>query len=193
MLSAFDIFPANVLPQHDLIAKFSVVVPTEMTVCSKDSFQKNNGDKHDMVEYFCLDCWKALCVECYTVHLEIKVTEQHKVRPVANIDEADIKTRRRQLPSICSLHKDEKSVKFCRQCQDVICSSCFAGGHFGHDYVELKTIDEVDSDTKETVNAIAGREVAVTQHLIPKRTTPQPVSLVIYNYIALRHRDCLYS
>jgi hypothetical protein len=173
MQSAFDIFPANSVPQNDLIAKFSVDVPTEMTVCSNDSFQKNNGDRHGIVKYFCLDCWKAFCVECCRVHLKARVTEQHKVRPVASIDEADIHTRRGQLPSICSLHKDEKSVKFCYQCQDVICSSCFAGVHSGHDCVELKTVDE---DTKETVNAVAGHEVAVTQHLIPERTTSQPVS-----------------
>jgi hypothetical protein len=188
MQSAFDIFPTNGLPLNDLIAKLSIVVPTEVTICLNDSSQKNNSNKHGRVEYFCLNCWKAFCVECYIVHsgLEKKIPEQHKVRPVSSIDEADINTRRRQVLSLCSLHKDEKSVKFCRQCQDVICSSCFAGVHSGHDCVELKTIDE---DTKETVCAVVVREVAVTQHRIPERTLRS--QLVIYNYIALRDRDCI--
>jgi hypothetical protein len=143
MQSAFDIFFANGLPQNDLRAKFSVVMPTKMTVCSDDSFPEKNGKKHGVVKYFCLDCWKALCVECCKVHFKTKVTEQHRVRPIASIDEADISTRRRHLLSLCSLHTNEKLVKFCRQYQDVICSSCFAGDHTGHDCVELEKFDKV--------------------------------------------------
>jgi hypothetical protein len=166
MQSAFDIFFANGLPQNDLIAKFSVVVPTKMTVCSNDSFPEENGNKHGVVKYFCLDCWKALCVECCRVHFKTKVTEQHKVRPVASIDEADISTRRRHLLSHCSLHTNEKLVKFCRQCQDVICSSCFAGDHAGHDCVELKTIDKVIAqELRKEQEEILQHEVDVSKQM----------------------------
>jgi hypothetical protein len=166
MQSAFDIFFANGLPQNDLIAKFSVVVPTEMTVCSNDSFPEENGNKHCVVKYFCLDCWKALCVECCRVHFKTKVTEQHKLRPIANIDEADISTRRRQLLSHCSLHTNEKLVILCRQCQDVICSSCFAGYHAGHDCVELKTIDEeIVQELRKEQEEVLQRKVDVSKQM----------------------------
>jgi hypothetical protein len=165
MQSAFDIFFTNG-PQNDLIAKFSVVVPTEMTVCSNDSVSDNNSNKHGVVKYFCLDCWKALCVECYRVHLETKVTEQHKVRPVASIDEADISNRRRKMLSLCSLHKDEKLVKFCYQCQDVICSSCVAENHASHHCVELKTIDKkIAQELRKEQEEILEHEVDISQQM----------------------------
>jgi hypothetical protein len=168
MQSAFDIFFANGpgLPQNDLIAKFSIDVLTEVTVCSNDSFPQKNGNKHGIVEYFCVDCWKALCVECSRVHFKIKVTEQHKLRPIANIDEADINTRRRQLLSHCSLHTNEKLVLFCRQCQDIICSSCFAGDHIGHDCVELKEVEEkIVQELRKVQQEVLQRKVDVSKQM----------------------------
>jgi hypothetical protein len=168
MQSAFDIFFANGpgLPQNDLRAKFSVDVPTETTVCSNDSFPEKNGNKHGIVEYFCLDCWKALCVECCRVHFKTKVTEQHKVRPVASIDEDDINNRRRYLLSHCSLHTNEKLVLFCRQCQDVICLSCFVGDHTAHDCVELETFDKVIAqELRKEQKEILQHEVNVSKQM----------------------------
>lgn len=104
-----------------------------------------DGFEHGPSEYFCVNCWEALCKACRDSHSDHrnKVTKGHVVKLVRELNGDDIIQHRRQALSMCTVHKTQEVVMYCKQCCDVACTVCFATKHSKHECIEL---DQADVD-----------------------------------------------
>ena len=85
----------------------------------------------------CLTCSDHLCESCFELHKKLKVTRDHNVVLLKDLQQMDrkvgMKSVRRKLH--CEEHTDEPLKLFCKICQKVICRDCALVKHREHDYV----------------------------------------------------------
>ena len=85
----------------------------------------------------CLTCSDHLCESCFELHKKQKVTRDHNVVMLKDLQQLDrktgVKSVRRKL--LCDEHKDELLKLFCKTCEKVICRDCALVKHRQHEYV----------------------------------------------------------
>ncbi|XP_062585847.1 E3 ubiquitin-protein ligase TRIM33-like [Saccostrea cucullata] len=82
-------------------------------------------------EFYCNTCHQRMCVQCEHVHR--KKNKSHTIIPYHE--------RKRKLPSeICRIHPTKDIDVYCEDCQDPVCSMCFAKDHSDHVYSDLEAI-----------------------------------------------------
>ena len=116
--------------------------------------------------YYCFDCGRFLCLDCFNAHQMLSVTfEGHKVMPVKDFKGEDYEALLKRQP-FCSqqFHEREITRFFCSQCQVCICSICIVTDHQNHNAVLL---DKAAHDEKETImsgaKTIKEREIQFCQ------------------------------
>jgi hypothetical protein len=121
------------------------MVSTDCVPSTGECVLATDGFEHGPSEYFCVNCWEALCSACRDSHLDRrnKVTRDHVVKLVRELNGDDIGQHRKQALSMCPVHKTQEVVMYCKQCCDVACTTCFATKHSKHECIEL---DQADID-----------------------------------------------
>ena len=99
--------------------------------------------KHGDVEYFCLDCWDPLCSICRESHKGTKLTKNHMVKAIGEINKDDIAEYHKRKTSVCSIHKNQDLILFCLKCKELVCMACCMTKHFQHN---VKDLSEADKD-----------------------------------------------
>ena len=115
---------------------------------TRDCILSSDGRKHGAVEYFCVNCWDALCSICRESHQYTKVTKDHQIKSIRDLSGEDIESHRKQVSSMCSFHKTQEVVVYCKECKDVACTVCCVTKHSKHDCTEL---GEADVNFIETI------------------------------------------
>ena len=87
----------------------------------------------------CLTCSDHLCESCFTFHKKQRLTRDHNVVLLKDLQQLDKKTgiqsvRQKQRDIICEEHKEELLKLFCKTCQKVICRDCVLIRHREHKY-----------------------------------------------------------
>ena len=84
----------------------------------------------------CLTCSDHLCESCFEFHKKQKLTRDHNVVMLKDLQQLDrktgVKSVRRKLH--CDEHKDELLKLFCKTCEKVICRDCALVKHRQHEY-----------------------------------------------------------
>ena len=101
-----------------------------------------DGDEHGPVEYFCIDCWDPLCANCFKVHKKTRYSQNHDVKKMTDITEADVREHRVKEEAKCSRHNDKVLELFCNECNCAVCYICCATSHFQHRCLGLTEMDE---------------------------------------------------
>jgi len=96
----------------------------------------------------CLDCTDFLCQECATWHVRTKLTKNHKVVPLSELEKglhnAELKHRAK---IYCPIHDGEVAKLFCLNCKKAICNECQNSEHIKCKVIPLK--EEVSNQVKE--------------------------------------------
>ena len=108
---------------------------------TRECVLSSDGRKHGAVEYFCVDCWNALCSICRETHLYTKVTKDHQIKSIRDLSGENIEHLRKPVSSMCSLHKTQEVIVYCKECKDVACTVCCVTKHLKHDCTELGEAD----------------------------------------------------
>ncbi|XP_071167085.1 uncharacterized protein [Mytilus edulis] len=93
----------------------------------------------------CINCDITLCENCKRRrHSKIKGSEDHRVfmlKQMATLEAKD-SVRKLELSNIiCSLHKEEKCIAYCKSCSKELCTFCaFEGKHQDHKITKLETV-----------------------------------------------------
>ena len=86
--------------------------------------------------YYCFDCGRFMCPDCFNAHEVLKKSFQgHKVTSVKDFKAEDYEALLKRQP-FCSqpFHEREVARFFCFQCEAFICQICTAKDHRNHDF-----------------------------------------------------------
>ena len=115
----------------------------------------------------CLTCSDHLCESCFELHKKLKITREHNVVLLKDIQQLDRKTgiksvRQKQL---CEEHKDEPLKLFCKTCQKVICRDCALVKHREHKYMFVNEIrPEAQNQLEELVKRVEKKQTEFKAH-----------------------------
>ena len=100
----------------------------------------------------CLDCRDFLCDACRDAHKRTKLTKQHQVLTIEELQRGEYSTHTRQ-QVMCSNH-GEPITLVCIPCNHPICMTCKVTAHDGHKASDLK--DTARND-REIISSILGK------------------------------------
>ena len=81
----------------------------------------------------CVDCGEFLCESCFSVHMRIRQTKEHKVLKIHELwasKNDDVLHR----PAYCSRHHTEQLRYLCETCNEAACRDCLIIEHRQHKY-----------------------------------------------------------
>ena len=119
----------------------------------------------------CLTCSDHLCENCFELHKRQKITREHNVVLLKDIQQLDRKTGIKSVrqKQFCEEHKDEPLKLFCKTCQKVICRDCALVKHREHEYMFVNEIrPETQGQLEELVKRVEKKQMefkAHSQHL----------------------------
>ncbi len=104
---------------------------------------ESNESKHDNAEFLCVDCWDSLCLSCSRVHTMTKLTKNHIIKTMTDINKEDVDRHKRAQTSQCLKHSNQEYVLYCNHCDELACTICFATSHCNYPCkcIELKIAD----------------------------------------------------
>ena len=102
----------------------------------------DNGMTHGQAEYFCIDCWDAMCETCCNVHRMTKYTKGHALKRVKEVNRDDVDQHRKKVATKCAFHSNQDVVVYCSTCKEIACTICCVTKHSKHDCVELAVANE---------------------------------------------------
>ncbi len=136
--------------------------------CETTGVKCGNCDKKSNNCFYCFQCSSFWCgADCISLHNGIKVNKQHLVLALKDFQDKDFEKFLKR-PTFCREpgHEKKELEFFCKNCEDSICSSCFAtsASHDGHAKVPL---DEAANErTMQVMSAIKSRK----QIILKKRS-----------------------
>ena len=101
-----------------------------------------DGDEHGQAEYFCIDCWDPLCVDCFKGHKKTRYSQNHNVKKMTDVTEVDVRQHKQKEEAKCSKHNDKVLELFCNECNCAVCYICCATSHFQHTFLGLAEVDK---------------------------------------------------
>ena len=126
------------LPTNFVVESFITSLPS-VSQCAL-----SRGDKHGPVEYFCIDCWDPLCATCCEGHTKFaKVTQNHIIKKMTEVNQADVELHNRKKSSACTKHSNQEVVLYCTECEQVACTVCCVVSHVEH-MKKCVSIEEID-------------------------------------------------
>ena len=144
----------------------------EQIISSLPSISKcalnEEGNDHEKVEYFCVTCWEPLCNTCGLGHTKYsKQMLTHKVKRMVDINEGDIRSHLRQKSSTCLQHKNQELVLFCKRCNEICCTVCYAVSHASHECIDLKQAeDNYEDEMKKSLSRLRKTAADVENKLL---------------------------
>ena len=114
----------NQLPKNFAVQNFLSTLPS-IVQC----IMSGKKSEHGKVVYFCIDCWDPLCSSCGTIHTGTKLSKNHLVKKIYDIDERDIEQHKQHEISLCALHNKQEYIMYCEYCETVACAICFITCH----------------------------------------------------------------
>jgi hypothetical protein len=131
------------LPKNYVASSFKESVPATVQCVLAEGDELEHGP----VEYFCTNCWHALCGGCHDAHRRNTVTRSHMMRPIRELSDEDVAEHRRQAAAMRSEHKGQEVVVYCQKCRDVACTVCCVTKHSKHECIELEKADNEFTQT----------------------------------------------
>ncbi|CAG2252413.1 unnamed protein product [Mytilus edulis] len=111
-------------------------------------------DKISEATKWCCDCTEALCEECLQFHGIMKLSADHKIVLIEEIDtsvsveEPDLS----MISDMCPVHTSKVLEAFCFDHQALCCVSCLTLQHRKCENVQL--IEDIKQQKKDTINAL---------------------------------------
>ncbi|KAJ8311041.1 hypothetical protein KUTeg_011406 [Tegillarca granosa] len=93
---------------------------------------------------WCHDCNEALCQMCVNAHKKLKVSKDHNLKNIDELEDAPVITSVQS----CENHKGKIVVAFCRDHNQSCCATCVAIHHRKCDHVT--TLEEAANDILES-------------------------------------------
>ena len=122
-----------------------------------------------------LDCEFYLCKDCTALHTRQRVTKNHKLVSVAEIQKGKVKELSQK--RYCLEHEGEELKLYCRTCQKIICRDCTIVTHKQHEYTFIKDVtEELSTKLKHLSAAVAKKEESirgVINHVQKKKQAEQ--------------------
>ena len=123
----------------------------------------------------CLDCEFYLCKDCTALHTRQRVTKNHKLVSVAEIQKGKVKELSQK--RYCLEHEREELKLYCRTCQKIICRDCTIVTHKQHEYTFIKDVTEELSTKLKHLSATAAKKEksihGVINHIQKKKQAEQ--------------------
>ena len=108
--------------------------------CKNTQLTCGNCDKKSSEASYCFQCCIFYCEECLLCHNKMREKKGHRALAVREFQDKDFENVLRR-PVFCSRpgHQKEDLKYYCKECETVLCQTCFALDHGGH---VLKLIEE---------------------------------------------------
>ena len=79
--------------------------------------------------------------------------KDHQIKSIRDLSGEDIEHHRKQVSSMCSFHKTQEVIVYCKDCKEIACTVCGMTKHSKHDCVELEEADAIFIETiKKALN-----------------------------------------
>ena len=121
----------------ELLRVHEATTPKESTKSATVMIACESGVDENPAMAHCLTCSDHLCESCFQLHKKQKLSRDHNVVMLKDLQQMDrktgVKSVRRKLH--CDEHKDELLKLFCKTCEKVICRDCALVNHREHKYV----------------------------------------------------------
>jgi len=124
------------------ILKPSDALFTVCDSCSEEN-QDEAGKEVPKAEMYCWNCKQKLCEECCRHHRKLKLTKNHKLISINELQSTDEDLLQSLVSIVCEFHKEEDLKIYCCVCKTVACSICFTENHEGHKGTHVtKAVDD---------------------------------------------------
>lgn len=122
----------------------------------------------------CLDCRQALCENCASVHCRTKLTQNHMVLTLHQMQSGQYdKEIRKRRPVMCEIHPGKKVKLFCQQDGKLLCLTCKANAHDGHRTTELSEIGPQEREYLRTLVEPVKKKIALYERSVGKLDTSE--------------------
>ena len=120
--------------------------------CKKTQVTCGNCDKKSSEASYCFQCCIFYCEQCLVGHNMMRDKKEHRVLAVKEFQDKDYEDVLKR-PVFCSRerHQKEELKYYCKECETVLCQTCFALDHGGH---VLKLIEEEAESQKLEINTV---------------------------------------
>ena len=120
--------------------------------CKETQVTCGNCDKKCSEASYCFQCCIFYCKHCLICHNTMRDKKGHRVLAVKEFKVKDYEDVLKR-PVFCSKerHQKEELKYYCKECETVLCQTCFALDHGGH---VLKLIEEEARSQKLEINTV---------------------------------------
>ena len=120
--------------------------------CKKTQVTCGNCDKKCSEASYCFQCCIFYCEHCLICHNTMRDKKEHRVLALKEFQDKDYEDVLKR-PVFCSKerHQKEELKYYCKECETVLCQTCFALDHGGH---VLKLIEEEAEIQKLEINTV---------------------------------------
>ena len=120
--------------------------------CKSTQVTCGNCDKKSLEASYCFQCCIFYCEKCLVGHNMMRDKKEHRVLAIIEFQDKDYEDVLKR-PVFCSKegHQKEELKYYCKECETVLCQTCFALDHGGH---VLKLIEEEAESQKLEINTV---------------------------------------
>ena len=124
--------------------------------CKNTQLTCGNCDKKSSEASYCFQCCIFYCEECLLCHNKMREKKGHRVLAVREFQDKDFEDVLRR-PVFCSRqgHQKEELKYYCKECETVLCQTCFALDHGGH---VLKLIEEEAESKRLEIKSVIEKQ-----------------------------------
>ena len=103
------------------------------------SNEEKSGDEVPAASMFCVDCSENLCDGCAKMHHQFRLTKNHKILSLSDIQQGIVQgVRIADQPIYCVTHPTVVENFFCSDCGVSVCTQCLLVDHKSHQYCEAE-------------------------------------------------------
>ena len=120
--------------------------------CKNTQLTCGNCDKKSSEASYCFQCCIFYCEECLMFHSKMRDKTGHRALAVREFQDKDFEDVLKR-PVFCSRqgHQKEELKYYCKECETVLCQTCFALDHGGH---VLKLIEEEAENKRLEIKSV---------------------------------------
>lgn len=130
--------PKNYLAGNILSVQSQPQMQPSTASASAACSSADDGDVHGSGEYFCLECWEPLCATCKDSHKRNKLSRNHEVKLEVEISDSDRQKHNKWKDSRCPNHEKEEAKMYCKECRELVCTTCALVSHRNHPVMEVE-------------------------------------------------------
>ncbi|CAH1788987.1 unnamed protein product [Owenia fusiformis] len=134
---------------------------TLCTNCKLDNYEVHASAR-------CMDCNEYVCHECLKAHQRVRLTREHNVVSIADLQSGKYDTTQLQSTplTLCSTH-NEPIKMFCGKCNQALCVVCYATEHNTHPCKNIADVmtNYMDAVAK-TLDQVQGKIAGITESVL---------------------------